>query len=232
MSSVTPPDREQRLWIKNIAYSVNATYPEVDVEDIQQQLYLEWFENWDAIKGYVTVDDDGKGKAQLLTAMQRWAIAYAKRERAAMLGFNPDDQVAYSKPQLRDMLPLVESPESWSSFAAEGGDRSGGRSTADPAEGGTRLAMYADLRRAWERLTDEERVILRLRYFGASEESWEALGELLDVTPDAARKRCERALGKMQRFLSGEVRERGGDVARRVLSNAQAVALQSGYWEG
>jgi RNA polymerase sigma-70 factor (ECF subfamily) len=89
----------------------------------------------------------------------------------------------------------------------EGGDssaeRGGGLAAALPSPSGEAMAheQVEAIRRAVERLPDDYRRVIVLRY--QEERSFEEIGDLLDLTANAARKLLLRAVQRVQRELEG-----------------------------
>lgn len=232
---VAPPTKAQRDIIRNIATSFHRTNHQVPAEDIRQQLYLQWFEQWPQIQQYATSPD---GKPRLIKTLQNWAGRYCRQEKAQQAGYDPRDQYHYSTGQIEQMLPLVESPASWSSLATPEHERAGGKNVADPALGNDALARYADLTSGWHRLSEQQRMILRARYFGDTPEPYEVLGARIGRSVETTAVYRQRAVEKLQRLMNGEyvkrqpppvVRAHGG---RHAISNAHAVAITSRDWGG
>ena len=230
MSAVVPPDAEQMRWIENIATSFRHSYEGLDVEDLRAHLVFKWYDRFEKIQGYVVDLDRARSKAFLMRTLTNWSVDYCRREghSTPTCNLRPDDAYYYSRDQIQRMLPLVESPEAWSSLSVQG-ERSG-RSGLDPAHGNNMLAHYADLTAGWDSLSPQERTLLRERYFGAGTPYVE-LGERLGMSEAYARKLVERAITKLQKHMGGAVRS-GGRERRRAMSNASAQVLTRRQTEG
>lgn len=225
-----PPDDYTERWLHNVAVSVSRSWPDVLIDDVKQELHLKWLEKYAFIRRYLDDPDEARGKAFVLRALNGWGNEYARRETAAIRQCAPDDLSPYSKGSIRLMLPLLNDPESWSSYAAAGGE--GGRSNRPVNEGGDVLAVYADLRRAWDLLTREQRELLQARYVDDDDEIFPTLASELGISEDAARKRVERALSRLQQLMQGTSRYEGERERRRIQSNAQSQAQTRRNWNG
>lgn len=225
-----PPDEFTERWLHNTAVSVCRSWPDVLVEDVKQELHLKWLEKYSYIKKYLDDADEQRGKAFVLRALNGWGNDYAKRETAAIRQCSPDDLSPYSKSSIRLMLPLLFDAESWSSFAAKGG--SDGPSNTPVNEGGTIMAVYADLRRAWAALDADLRHLLYVRYVNEDDQCYPALATELGISEEATRKRVERALSKLQQTMQGESRYEGENNRRKALSNAASQAATRKGWNG
>lgn len=211
-----PPD-----WFTiadNISASFSASYPEVDRDDIRQELFLKLLE----------LPDSEYETAQVVQSLTNAAINYCEREVRVLYPAS-SDQYYYSRDQIKELLPYVHHAERWSSFAKIG-EQGQGRSNRDPAEGGDALAVYADVRRGWEALSAHERAILTHRYIEPSPTPYDALAALLDVSEEAARKQVSRAVGRMQRAMGG--RKHKPAQTRKVLTNAAAQSITSHQYGG
>lgn len=227
MSVVTPPSTEQQGFIRNIASSFSNTNEGIETGDIVQELYVQWYERWPAIQVYVEHDDPDQGQALLLRTLQNWALAYCKKEMAARTGMRPDDLYYYSRRQIQKMLPLVESPEAWSSLSVVG-EKQVGKSPKLANEGNDMLAHFADLTYAWDRLTDSQRRLLRDRFAG-SETPYAELADELGLSESNIRKQVERAITTLQKYMGGAKR---AEPKRRAMSNATAQVMTREAWNG
>lgn len=79
------------------------------------------------------------------------------------------------------------------------------RSKADPSHGFTKVAMLADVRRAWELagLTEKQKVALFRRYVLAEE--YEESAHDVGVSYQAMQQRCAAGLERLVKFLNGEI---------------------------
>lgn len=110
---------------------------------------------------------------------------YARKEKAAKGGYEPDDEVFYSLRTLRELLPLAVTDVPITLRAVESeGKRSGG--TPQSMEFETALA---DMRRAFKRLSSKYQLIL---------------GTYVESPDDADEVAVTRALRFMQRRLGGK----------------------------
>lgn len=201
--------------VSNIARSLANTSKQLDEHDIVQHIVLRWMDRWEELLPFVEEDHDGN----LITSLRNLGRDFVRKELRQLNGLaRPDDLYFYSRAQLKELLPLVESPEVWSNVAAKSAEQT--HSKQDPAVGGNALATYADLRVAWEGLLTEQRGVLRARYVKGLE--YEQLSLIMDLDEALVRKRVERALTAMQKTLGGAARAKP---RRVVLSNAAAQAV-------
>jgi hypothetical protein len=246
MSTFVTPELTEEIheYVTNVAASYARRYALMDPRDIKQHLYLMWFDRAKYVARYLEDSDPERGKARLLRSMCTWAGEYCLAETAAVNGYKPEDVHFYSRKQIRGLLPLLVEPVSWTSLAVRPSD--GGRHCAAPlAERGDELAVLADLRNAWVQLSDADREILTLRFIdtgvgdpegGAEEQSvWlahETICDLYGITPDAARKRVQRAVTRMQKFLGGAKVLNVSTGRRPRMSNSAAAVVTHKYYMG
>jgi DNA-directed RNA polymerase specialized sigma24 family protein len=147
----------------------------------------------------------------------------ARRYKALALGYEPEDEFFYSLPALRDRLECAYGTADWLTGRGEEPEV---KPTTDPAEGGNRVAEMADVTSALSRLSKVDQRLLYLR-FGVGD-AFETIAANLAVEPEAAKKRVNRALSRLQQELGGPP-PRGDRPetigSRRVVSNAHAQAI-------
>lgn len=187
--------------ITDQAWTTYRTYKDfVEVEDLKQEGLLWALERPDRVAGY---QNHEKPKlAYWWLSRDLWEVMdrYARKERAQRLGYEPDDEAFYGKAVLEALLPavLIGNP------IQPQGEPQEGKSNRDPAEGGTFLAMYLDVEKAWKtaNLTTKERETLQL-VFG---EQWthQEVAEEFDVGRTAVTNMIKRALDKMVNKIGGQ----------------------------
>lgn len=139
----------------------------------------------------------------------------------------------YTPNELKVLLPSMLDPEKWHDPPQSEG---GGRSSRSAAEGGNWIATLADVSRAFSRLSQKDQLLLRaLHHEGVRNKD---LAAAEDVTEATMSYRHTQALKRLLRELGGErPRKMRGDVpgdpwrGRHSVSNAQARAIQSGYYD-
>ena len=222
------PAQEDMDLLRNVAVSVVKNYPQCDAEDVTQTLYLAWYEKYPKIEAYLDMHVDAR-TALLVKVFRNVALDYCRREANELDKIHrsrSDDAYYYSRKQITDMLPFVENPERWSSLAAHG-PKANGKSNADPANGGDILAHYADLRTAWDCLSESDREVLRRKFVLQYE--YAEIADATGSTEAVLRKRVERAVTRMQKRL-GQDRRSEVHEGRRAVSNATAqVMTRRGY---
>lgn len=139
----------------------------------------------------------------------RKCTQYAHKQKAAALGYRPEDLFFYSKKVLREIIPVIL--ESWSSgdlYEFEYTDR----------------ALWVDVDRALKALTASELQIIRWAFQGDDD----TVAERLGISVGAASMRVSRLLDKIREGLGGE----NPAPRRRSLSNAASQAATRNAWDG
>jgi len=206
--------------IAQIATETKRRFPMLEREDIAQELWLWALEHDEKVQEWL--GEGKRGEGRLAKSLRRRARAYAIREKAAVVGYEPEDNYFYSTGLLRELIPQALDRESWaeSGTASETGKLS---RTTPPSEGGNRIAMLADVRSALEAGTETDKELLWTHFGLQMDEEEHAL--VLGVTVDTFRKRVNRAVQRVQRRLGGAKPDGLYVGSRRAMSNAQALAM-------
>lgn len=182
----------------------------VDRDDLVQEGWLWWYEDSSDRRSVDKLVAEGTTrKAAWLVQRRVWRAMekFARTEKAAQSGYSTADEAFYSSHAICSILPavLLEDPEVGPLVEGVTGGRRAGDIVAktDPAEGGTWMAMYADVTQAWETadLSDEERDTL-IALFEDQYTQSEAATKL-GVTQGAVSKRLHSALRKLSEALGG-----------------------------
>jgi RNA polymerase sigma factor (sigma-70 family) len=158
-------------------------------------------------------------KFKLRKTFYNEAQKYVAKERSHLSRSPMNDSFYYTPEVLHELLRDVWTHEGWTDtpdMSSEYISRS-----AKPSEGGNRIALLSDVTAGLDRLNENDRNLLRMRYANGGME-FGALAESLGATEEAMRKRVKRALTKLQDRLGGEAPQWRG--RRRVRSNAEARA--------
>ena len=246
MSVTYEPDSTDLWWqeiIGRIAYETHrkpkfATC--VSSQEIQGALW-EWYlkaskprtptrnnpEGLSRIARYRRDNDDDDFEGLVATILRDEAVLYARRERAAQLGYSVEDEFFYSKPALESLVEAALDHESWV-YAPREGEKT--RSSGAASEGGNWLATLADVSRALSKLPKDDQNLLDVafRHGGLSRAD---IARGLNITRRGVDHRIEAALKRLWHLLGGPrwAREDSDDEeyvgSREVMSNAQARAL-------
>lgn len=139
----------------------------------------------------------------------RKCTQYAHKQKAAALGYRPEDLFFYSKRALREMIPVIL--ESWASgdlYEFEYSDR----------------AMWIDIDRALKALNASDLQVIRWAFT----DDEDTVAAKLGLSVGAASMRVSRLLDKIREGLGGE----NPTPRRRSLSNAASQAATRNAWDG
>lgn len=208
--------------IERIARALGRDY-EVDYEDVRSELCLWSLENQGKIDELVDLGHEGLVDHRLTSIARR----FCAKERAQLLGYDASDIAHYNLRAVRELLPDVFDYNNWQSGATFGDGQPRSKPLAN--QGMDRVSMLIDIKQAVSKLPEEQyNVILWVYKYG-----WTVtqLAAELEITQDAAQKRIQRAVRKIQALLT-EIRPMDVPQRRAVLTNAASRAVQSGHWEG
>lgn len=203
-----------------------------DREDFVQECWLWLAEHPAKLAEFLEHDHADKLIARTL---RNHCYDAGEQLKAQHLGYSRDDLTYYGKGMLRELLPILWDDEAWTEPPVADGPRGGG----DPATGGNWLATLADVSRAFDELSEEDRnLLIGFHRDGIRNKD---MAELSGVTEQVMSYRHDAAVGRLQRLLGGprpqpqhdadcEHEYRWG-VGRRAMSNAEARATQQNYYE-
>jgi RNA polymerase sigma factor (sigma-70 family) len=138
---------------------------------------------------------------RLQREMWRVMDRYARKQKAAQSGYEPEDEASYSRTILNVFLPYVLNNDRLPPVR----DQPEGKSTRDPAEGSNWLVMWLDVAEAWASadLTASERELLvEIYLYNCTQED---VGERLGLSQATVSRRHQTAIGKLQERLGGPI---------------------------
>jgi hypothetical protein len=139
----------------------------------------------------------------------RKCTQYAHKQKAAALGYRPEDLFFYSKKVLREIIPVIlESWESGDLYEFEYTDR----------------ALWVDVDRALRQMSAADLQIIRWAFT----DDEDTVATKLGLSVGAASMRVSRLLDKIREGLGGE----NPAPRRRSLSNAASQAMTRNQWDG
>lgn len=192
--------------IDRVAKRVAGDYPDIDWEDVRQELALFVIVNGESIK----LKEDGGNPTWLLNKV---AQTYCLKVRAQHMSLSP--QYAYRPSDVKKILETAFSVEDvMDTYVPE---------DAESMKGLDQVEIASDVKAAYDRLNLDERVAIFRRY---------ALGQVPD-NASYERKKLNAAVKKLTYKLN-TYRGKGPDERRmrRALSNAGARAAISDLYEG
>lgn len=184
--------------VAHVADEYHKKFSMVEREDIKQNLY-EWFlshprklTEWEAL---------GKKSAQnlLYRSLRNQAIDYCQTWKAKSLGYEVSDLFFYDIDVVKSFLPTILLGATDKAPVLNLGMP--GKPPA-PAEGGNGMAMMAEIKSAYTKLSEEDKYILYLKYANQLPDA--SIAETLSLpSDDAARMRGNRALKRLIQKLGG-----------------------------
>lgn len=180
----------------------------VDREDVVQQLWL-WFVEHPRKTSEWSKLDLKEGDSLFARSLRNAALEYCLKEKAIATGYEYEDQFFYTKDMIKSLLPAALSGDAKrvQTLSSEI------KAQKSPAESGDWMAYTADIKKAFERLSDEEQRLVEMFY--AKDSTGEDLHtELGGDRPSirATQMAANRALNKMVKILGGHKPFRDEDV--------------------
>ena len=136
--------------------------------------------------------------------MSRAAERYCRKEKAVKSGYQLGDEAYYQTAMLGQLLPFVIASVIDGTVLEQAQEmiRDGQpKGSSSPAEGGNLLAMLLDIKKGYEKLGDEDKNILMLRYH--ENLTLTQIGEMLECHHSTADRRCTHALRELNSLLGG-----------------------------
>ena len=178
--------------------------PYVTTADVSQELWLYCHSTGlKHVQKHLEDQDDYRLRKLLFGAARQ----YAEREKAEQCGYSFDDVAWYSPAKLADLVPIALDP-TWDGQTGAPAEDIEVRAKTDGREGGTLLAMIADVRSALKRTP-----------------GWESASDFDPDTEDGY-----ALLLRLSARLGGEFPEAPGFSRRRAVSNSAARALTRNGW--
>ena len=184
--------------VAHVADEYHRKYNMVAREDIKQSLY-EWFVSHP--RKLTEWEGFSKKSAQnlLYRSLRNQALDYCQYWKAKSIGYEMSDLFFYDADIIEALLPAVLRGDVTEAPVLNLGMP--GKPSA-PAEGGNMMAMMAEIKAAYLKLSTEDRHILYHKYAGSMSYS-EIATELTLPSDDAARMRHNRAIKKLITRLGG-----------------------------
>lgn len=137
--------------------------------------------------------------------MKRFAERYARKEKAASVGYSTGDEAFYDTTTIAQLLPFVISSvinDSALESAQTVMDDGQPRGQSAPAEGGNLLNILIDIKKGFQMMELEDQNVLTLRYY--SDYTLAQLGEFLACSTSTADRKIQSLLRKLQEKLGGD----------------------------
>lgn len=199
-----------------IAYEFSRKYHMCDAEDIRQELWVWFFEHPNKVKLWESFD--GKQSIKLIArSLRNAAKDYCQKQKAQAVGYKVEDNYYYDREVVELLLPSVIRRDLVAPSMIELGFSATKKVVS---EGGNWFAMMADIERGLRKLTEEQMVIIYLRFGDGCDNV--TLSKEIGITEDAARMRVNRAVNNLLNYLGGRRPTRERDYTEEELTNEQA----------
>lgn len=189
------------MVVNSTAYAVRGRYKNfVEFEDLVSEGWLWISEHPEQIDEYMSFERPPLAAWWLGRDVWKRMDRYARRQRAASLGYQPEDEAFYGPGVVANMLPHVLSGVPDQPVT----EKTGNSNSGDPAHGGDWLVMYLDVKQAWYStpLSDRERSVLMAVYLdGLSQGS---VADLMDIDIKTVGRCLTRGIGKLSEALGGQ----------------------------
>lgn len=197
-------DRYENL-VAGIAYEFSKKYHMVDVGDVRQELWVWFLEHPNKVRLWESLD--GKQSTKLIArSLRNAAKDFCQREKAKASGYHVSDNYYYEREVVELLLPAILRNDLQAPTLKDLGFTNNKKVAS---EGGNWFAMMADVERAIERLTLEQRTVIYLRFGDGCDNK--TFATELGISEDAARMRVNRAVNNLLNFLGGRKPSRDRD---------------------
>lgn len=197
----------------------------VEAEDLQQEGWLWIVEHPEKMKEHEEEPNVRLAASRLGRDIWGCMDRYARREKSSRSGYEPEDDIYFSDAMVGLVLPSVLKDDP--TPPSRDGERIA--NTSDPAEGGTWLVTYLDMKQAWNKakLSDDQRALM-ISYY-RDEYTQQEIADMLGVTQQSVAKRLKTARARLIDRLGGyQPREFNADPEQRpgVKRNSSGIVSQ------
>lgn len=185
--------------VRRISAEFRRKFQMVDADDIAQELWIWFLTHPGKTRAWMAMPTNESDKI-FARSLRNCAMGFCVKEKAKLAGFEVSDNFWYTKDFIKQLLPSVIS-EDWKRVQASFEGGVGGTRPAN--ESGDWMAYAVDVRRAYNALTDADRLLVDIYY--VNDTNGEALRAATERPTDkAAEMAANRVLAKMVRYLGGE----------------------------
>lgn len=196
-----PYIKDYSTIVSLISYEYSKRYRMIDRQDISQELWLwfatrpnklrDWYDNFES-----------KDRDKLVAkSLRNAALKFCTKEKAKSAGYEITDNFYYQPQIIEEFLPYILTDSYMLPVGVNDVNYKPDRNSV--AESNTWLAVRADISEAFETIEERHQNVLRLRY-NSINTTLEQVGSELNISPDAARKRVDRAIQAMIDELGGK----------------------------
>lgn len=186
--------------VSYIANEYSKRYRMLDVNDIKQEIWLWFLTHPNKVKYWKETHSEKDRNKLINRSLRNAAQKYCTKEKAKTIGYEVSDLFYYEPAIIEEFLPYVLTDSYFIPVGINDINYKPDRSVV--SEGNTWLAVRADISTAYEALDERHQNVLRLR-FGSISTTLEDVGNELNISADAARKRVDRAMKALIDELGG-----------------------------
>lgn len=183
--------------VGGIAYEFSRKFHMCDADDIRQELWVWFLEHPNKVRTWEELDIKQSTKL-IARSLRNAAKDYCQKQKAQAVGYRVEDNYYYDRELVELLLPAVIRKDLNAPALTEIGFTS---TKKVASEGGNWFAMMADIDRAMDRLTLEQKTVIFLRFGDGCDNK--TFAKELGITEDAARMRVNRAINNLINFLGG-----------------------------
>lgn len=192
--------RDYKVLVSSISYDFSKRYRMVEREDISQELWLWFAQRPNKVHDWYAQHEVKDRDKLIARSLRNAALKFCTKEKAKASGYEPYDNFYYESNVIEEFLPYVLTDSYIIPIGVN--DINYKSSRHDVSENNTWLAVRADISKAFDSVDERHQNTLRLR-FGSINTTLKEVGQELQVSEDAARKRIDRALSAMINKLGG-----------------------------
>jgi RNA polymerase sigma factor (sigma-70 family) len=180
----------------------------VERDDLKQELYLWFIGRQDQYTDQLNEENKEKrehNERRLAYQMRRIAEKYARKEKARKAGYHITDEVFYDTATIARLMPSILQSVIEGTVLEQAQDLINDgqpRKQPAPSEGGNLLAILIDVKKSYLKLKEEDKTILRMRYYDNN--TLQEIAQYLEVAVSTADRRCTSALRRLQDKLGGD----------------------------
>ena len=182
-----------------IASDFKKRYPMIEVDDLQQEMYLWFVSHPKKFKEWMSLEEKDKDKL-IAKSLRNHCITYCEKEKARIVGYDLADLYYYDVSVVEAFLPTIiaesyEMPSKIKDLNLKFGN-------GEISDGMNWLALRSDIAKSYYKLSESKQRILRLR-FASEHADWAKLGEEMGTSADGARMKVQRVLASIVQNLGG-----------------------------
>ena len=208
---------EYKDMMARIASDYKRKYPIVEVDDLQQEMYLWFVTHPKKFKEWETLEQKDRDKL-IAKSLRNQCLKYCEKEKARTGGYELSDIYYYNSAVVEVFLPTIiaESYEMPSKLKDLGNQTK----SNEVNDGMNWLVLRSDIARAFYHLPEAKQNILRLR-FSNPDAQWATVAEEMGTTLDGARMKIQRAIASLIQSIGGWKPYRDEDTTEKQITNEE-----------